>query len=80
MAQRGITEKMISAALRKGTKFFDMKNKSVIHVLRGGFSSGKNLLVGRNPLTNKITTVMRNSRFNSKVKLPDGTLRYNPID
>jgi len=33
MAERGITPKMVDAALRKGTKYFDPKNGAISHVL-----------------------------------------------
>ena len=59
MVQRGITPKMVERALAKGTKFWDPKNKVINYVLRGGFGSGKDLLVGQNPVTGKITTAIR---------------------
>lgn len=70
---RDITEGMINAALRKGERFYDPKNKSVNYILSNGFASGKNLLVGQNPITGKITTVIRATRpFNTRrmIKLP----------
>jgi len=41
-----------------GTRFFDPKNSSVVHVLERGFASGKSLLVARNVFTGRITTVI----------------------
>lgn len=61
MAERGITPKMVENALDKGKAFWDPKNKVVNRVLEGGFGSGKDLLVGHNPVTGKITTVIRGS-------------------
>lgn len=59
MAEREISESMIKMALKKGTPFIDPKNGTINYVLKGGFASGKDLLVGTNPLTGKITTVIR---------------------
>jgi hypothetical protein len=59
MVERGINESMIKVALEKGTPFIDPKNGTIKIVLREGFASGKDLLVGTNPLMGKITTVIR---------------------
>jgi hypothetical protein len=59
LAQRGITDEMVDAALRKGTRYWDPKNKSVNYVLEGGFAGGKDLLVGTNPVTGAVTTAIR---------------------
>jgi len=59
MKERGITSKMIEVALEKGTSYWDPKNYVVNYVLEGGFASGKTLLVGQNPVTKQITTVIR---------------------
>jgi hypothetical protein len=59
MAERGITKSMVRTALSKGTQFFDPKNGTVNYVLKGGFASGKDLLVAKNPITGQITTVIR---------------------
>ena len=64
-AQRGITTTMIGIAIRKGARFYDPKNKTINYLLRGGFASGKDLLVGRNPLTGKITTVIRGTNIST---------------
>ncbi len=61
MAERGVNESMVRVALEKGTPFIDPKNGTINYVLREGFASGKDLLVGTNPLTGKITTVIRGS-------------------
>jgi hypothetical protein len=53
-----VTLKMIDAAIRKGDTFFDPKNASIVNVLRGGFASGKDLMVGQNPITQRVTTVL----------------------
>ncbi len=62
MAQRGITQKMAQTAISKGQKFYDLLNKSINYVLPNGFESGKSLLVGTNPLTGQVTTVIRSSK------------------
>jgi RHS repeat-associated protein len=59
MAERGITESMVRTALGKGTPFIDPKNGTINYVLKGGFASGKDLLVAKNPLTGQISTVIR---------------------
>jgi hypothetical protein len=59
MAERGVTEKMIRTALEKGTGYYDPKNKVFNYILPNGFASGKDLLVGFNPVTGKVTTVIR---------------------
>ena len=58
MARRDITTKMISLALRKGEVFWDPKNKALSYILRGVCSGGKDLLVGQNPVTGKVTTAI----------------------
>lgn len=72
MTQRGVTEKMIDTAIKKGEKLWDPKNKSIIYILKDGFASGKSLLVARNPITGNVKTVIRgnynklkSSRFES---------------
>lgn len=70
MAERGISEKMIQKALQKGKPFWDPKNKTVNYVLDGGFASGKSLLVGQNPITGKISTVIRGNSLISPRFIP----------
>jgi hypothetical protein len=53
---------MAQTAINKGLKFYDPKNGSINYVLRSGFGSGKSLLVGTNPLTGNVTTVIRSSK------------------
>ncbi len=62
MAKRGVTPKMAQTAISKGQQFYDPLNKSINHILPNGFGSGKSLLVGTNPLTGEITTVLRSSK------------------
>lgn len=62
LAQRGVTPKMAETAINKGLKFYDPKNGSINYVLQNGFASGKSLLVGTNPLTGQVTTVIRSSK------------------
>ena len=63
MAERGITPKMASTAIRKGMRFYDPKNKSFNYVLKNGFGSGKDLLIGTNPMNGRITTSIRGSNL-----------------
>jgi hypothetical protein len=79
MAERGITEDMINAALEKGTPFIDPKNGTVNYVLQGGMASGKDLLVGTNPLTGKITTAITGSDLVVPRFLPLGPPPGPPI-
>jgi|GEM_PF-4863675 len=62
LAQRGVTQDMAELAISKGQKFYDPLNKSINYVLPKGFASGKSLLVGTNPLTGEVTTVIRSSK------------------
>lgn len=62
LAQRGVTKGMAQLAISKGQKFYDPLNRSINYVLHKGFASGKNLLVGTNPLTGEVTTVIRSSK------------------
>jgi RHS repeat-associated protein len=63
MAERGITKKMVETALSKGTQYWDPKNNVINYVLQDGFASGKSLLVGQNPITGKVTTVIRGNNL-----------------
>ena len=63
MAGRGMTEKMVKKALEKGVPYLDPKNGTMNYVLEGGFASGKSLLVGQNPNTGLITTVIRGTNL-----------------
>jgi hypothetical protein len=49
----------LSKALEKGVPSFDPKHGTINYVLEGDFASGKSLLVGQNPNTALITTVIR---------------------
>ncbi|MDR2274875.1 MAG: hypothetical protein LBF27_28460 [Sphingobacterium sp.] len=53
---------MAETAISKGQKFYDPLNKSINYVLPNGFASGKSLLVGTNPLTGEVATVLRSSK------------------
>ena len=44
----------VNSALEKGLKFFDPNNNSINYVLKNGFSSGKDLLVGKDAITGTI--------------------------
>jgi RHS repeat-associated protein len=58
MAQYGVSKAMVNATLRKGVRYWDPKNKSVVYVLKEGFASGKSLAVAINPVTGGVNTVM----------------------
>ena len=66
MLERGVTEKMIKIAIEKGSKYFDPKNKTFNYILKKGFASGKDLLIGTNTVSGTITTVIRGSNLASK--------------
>jgi RHS repeat-associated protein len=70
LAERGITKDMIEVGISKGAKFFDPKNKTINYVLKGGFASGKDLLIGTNPLTGRITTAIRGTNLVSSRFIP----------
>jgi hypothetical protein len=70
MAERKSTESMVKVGLEKGTPFIDPKNGTINYVLNEGFASGKDLLVGTNPLTGKITTVIRGTDLVSARFIP----------
>jgi len=59
MAERGITKKMAEVAISRGTRYFDPKNRTYNYILRHGFASGKDLLIGVSLQTNRVTTVIR---------------------
>jgi hypothetical protein len=63
MTERGISEKMVETAIEKGVKYFDPKNKTFANVIKNGFASGKDILVGVNTLTGKVTTVIRGNNL-----------------
>lgn len=62
LAERGVTQDMVGLVISKGQKFYDPANKSINYVLNNCFGSGKSLLVGTNPLSGEITTVIRSSK------------------
>lgn len=62
MAKRGVSEAMVRAALRKGTRYWDPVTRTVQYVLRGGFISGKTLRVPVDPFSRTVTTVVRGDR------------------
>jgi hypothetical protein len=70
LAERGITPGMAKMAIKKGLKFFDPKNNTINYVLKNGFGSGKDLLIGTNPLTGEITTGIRGSNLISSRFIP----------
>ena len=62
MAERGITPKMAQITVDKGLKFYDPLNKSINYILPNSFTSGKHLLIGVDPFTGEIKTVLRSSK------------------
>ncbi len=70
MGERGITKKMAEAAITKGARYYDPKNNTINYVLKEGFASGKDLLVGVNNYTGKVTTVIRGSNLVNKRFVP----------
>jgi hypothetical protein len=63
MAEGGITAKMVTKALEKGVPYLDPKHGTMNYVLEGGFASGKSLLVGQNPNTGLLTTIIRGANL-----------------
>ena len=61
---------MIEKAISNGTKYFDPKNNVFNFVLKNGFASGKDLLVGISPQTGKVTTVIRGRNLTNKRFIP----------
>jgi len=59
----GITNKMVKKTISKGTIYFDPKNGTNNYVLKNGFASGKDLLIGINPQTGNVTTVIRGNNL-----------------
>lgn len=62
-ALRGVSPKMTQTTINKGLRYFDPKNGTINYVLRNGFASGKDILVGTNPLSGKVTTVIRGNKL-----------------
>jgi RHS repeat-associated protein len=70
MVERGITQKMVETGISKGTKYLDPKNGTFNYVLKDGFASGKDLLIGVSPQTGKVTTVLRGNNLVNKRFIP----------
>lgn len=64
-AQRGITSRMMQAAVDHGSAHFDTMNGTVNHILET--AGGNSLVVGRNPITNTITSAMIDKRAPAKL-------------
>lgn len=63
MAVSGVNEGEIRAVLQAGECFWDPENQAVAFVSQPFYLSGlRNLLVGQNPLTGRITTVIRSNK------------------
>lgn len=63
MSKRGVTQSMVETGLSKGVKYFDPKNGTFNYVLRNGFASGKDLLIGTNTVSGRVTTALRGSNL-----------------
>lgn len=64
MGARHISGNMVSAALRKGTRYFDSKYGTIAHVLKDGFASGRSLTVWWDPAKDMVSSVLRSSKKN----------------
>jgi len=69
MAERGITPRMVRVAINKGLKLYDPLNKSINYILPNSFSSGKHLLIGTDPFTGEVRTVLRSSKNLIKTRM-----------
>ncbi|MCZ2101152.1 MAG: DUF4258 domain-containing protein [Chitinophagales bacterium] len=70
MVERGITQKMVETGIAKGTKYLDPKNGTFNYVLKNGFATGKDLLIGVSPQTGKVTIVLRGNNLVNKRFIP----------
>jgi RHS repeat-associated protein len=70
MIERGITPAMVEKAIEKGVKYYDPKNGVFNYILKNGFASGKDLLVGTNTVTGKVTTVIRGTNLTAARFIP----------
>jgi len=70
MVERGITEDMVETGIAKGTKYLDPKNGTLNYVLKNGFASGKDLLIGVSQKSGKVTTVLRGNNLVSSRFIP----------
>jgi RHS repeat-associated protein len=80
MVERGITQMMVEAGIPKGTKYLDPKNGTFNYVLKNGFASGKDLLIGVSTQPGKVTTVLRGNNLVNKRFIPQyeyGNFRKN---
>ncbi|NVK52546.1 MAG: hypothetical protein HWD85_06395 [Flavobacteriaceae bacterium] len=62
LKRRGVTPTMAKKVIEKGVKYYDPKTKTINYILRNGFASGKDLLIGTNPITGQVTTVIKSSK------------------
>ena len=62
LAERGVTSTMAKKAIEKGVKYYDPKTNTINYILKNAFASGKSLLVGTNPTTGQVTTVIKSSK------------------
>jgi len=63
MRARGITERMIWETLRKGTPYWDPRNKAINFILEGVGPRGHQVLVGYNPVRNVVKTVIHGTKL-----------------
>ena len=66
MVERGVTEKMVETGIVNGTKYLDPKNGTYNYILKNGFASGKDLLIGMSPETGRVTTVIKGNNLINK--------------
>ena len=65
MKEYNLTDDMLSATLKHGTKYYDLKNNSFVYILREGLASGKGIGVATNPQTGFIKTVMTGTKVHA---------------
>lgn len=59
MTENNFTESMVKKAIEKGVKYYNPKNGTYNYILKNGFASGKNFVVGQNTIDGTITMVGR---------------------
>ena len=61
--ERNVSISMVAKTIEKGAAYWDPKNKSITYVLEKGMASGKSILVGVNPETRAVTTVLTGNKL-----------------
>jgi len=71
MAERGITQKMVETTIRKGQKYWDPVDKSVVYYFKGASAKGHDMMVAVTPQNmNRIMTVNKGRRVFNKRWVP----------